>query len=141
MELTQKLADLAFLMEKYSVDAASILLPAAGGKSTDLIGADGFSRFHLNVIRSAREVKQMTINLRYRKKYSIRRLDFCRNHNNPNESSPDPVFAPYVGYRFRREDHLHFYFEGASDSWAIPLAHFDELAITPDNVLRKHAYS
>ena len=130
MALPDDIADLVFRIEKFAANSASISFPESGKKvEVELESKDRKMIFHLNVIRSPKQRKQVTFNLRYREIYSIRRLDFHANHANPDVTPPDPIFAPYVGHRFKQEDHLHIHTEIFNDRWAIPLADFAELDI------------
>ena len=136
MSLPNDIADLVFRIEKFAAHAASIEFPTEGNKvQIELESEDKRMRFHLNVIRSPKQRKQVTFNLRYRDVYSIRRLDFHANHTNPDVPPPDPIFAPYVGYKFRQEDHLHIHDELFNARWAIPLADFKELDIHESDTL------
>lgn len=130
------MADLVFKIKKFAATTASIQFPDEGGKlMIELESEDKRMRFNLNIIRSPKQRKQVTFNFRYRETYSIRRLDFHGNHNNPDVLAPDPLFEPYIGRKFRQEDHLHFHNEAFDDRWAIPLADFAELDISPEDTV------
>lgn len=130
MAVSNELADIAFRVKKSGVHTARIRLPGRGGKlQVELVGEDLDGVFHLNVIRSAKQPDQVTFNLRFEVRHSLRRLDFLGNHTNPDEEAPNPSLTKYKGRRYFQEDHLHLYDADFEDAWAIPLADYPELQI------------
>lgn len=136
MALTNEIAELAFKVEKFAAKSATVEFPKDGEKiQVELENDNQRMKFHLNVIRSLRQPKQVTFNLRYREVYSIRRLDLFGNHNNPEIDAPAPIFKNYVGHKFRQEDHVHIHDEAFGDKWAIPLKDLPEIGIEDSDML------
>lgn len=89
----------------------------------------GRIKFQSDISRGNKITNKVTLQLRHRKIYSIRRLDFFGYHQNPPAPAPDEIFNGFEEYRFDGEYHVHFYFDGYGDRWALPLSQIPEIGI------------
>lgn len=134
MNLTNEEVQQLFELVKRPVSAASVDFPFQGESiEIELQNETGRIKFLADVNRANKIVKKTTYQLRHRKIYTIRRLDLNGNHKNPPDEAPDPIFKGYENYVFLREDHVHFYFEGFGERWALPLNKLPEIEITAED--------
>jgi hypothetical protein len=136
LALTDDIAELVFAIEKFPAYRGSFNFPGEGDKiEIELENDDGRMVFHLDVIRSPKRRLKATYNLRYRRIYSIRRMDLQGNHTNPPVPAPSAYLDAFRGYQFVQEDHLHLYHEDFGDKWAVPLSAVPELGIASTDSL------
>jgi len=126
MSLNNSEAKILFEQRKICVKKSSINFPAIGEFiSLDLESSDGRFQFQLDINRKTFNPMKITYQNRYNKVYVLRRLDFGGGHKNPPENPPTAIFHGYEG-AILKEPHMHFYFEGFSDKWALPLTELSD---------------
>ncbi|MFP4096768.1 MAG: DUF6978 family protein [Bacteroidota bacterium] len=128
-----------FEIVKYPCDYASVEFPTQGEYlEVELQNETGRIKFQSDISRKNKIVNKATLQLRYKKIYTIRRIDFMGNHTNPPAPVPDKIFFGFEEYVFLREDHIHFYMDGFGEKWALPLSKVPELGInTEDDLYEK----
>ncbi len=130
MDLTQNEIEQLFILKKYEVSKLSVDFPMHGEKiDIELQNETGRIKFIADINRNNKIVNKVTYQLRHNKIYIIRRLDLAGNHTNPTPPAPAPLFEPFANYIFNREDHVHFYFEGYGERWALPLTEMTNIGI------------
>ena len=136
MNLTQIEAEQLIDLKKYCVSKIIVEFPYQGEEiEIELQNETGRIRFIADINNTNEIVKKATLQLRYKKIFALRRLDFNGNHKNPPENAPDPIFKGYENYVFQREDHVHFYMEDFGERWALPLSCLPEIGITENDDL------
>ncbi|RDB04107.1 DUF6978 family protein [Runella aurantiaca] len=130
MSLAQTEAVQLFDLKKYQIDNLSVNFPLQGQSiEIELQNQGGRIRFIADIDNANEFVKKAKFQMRYKKVFSLRRLDLNGNHRNPPENAPSSLFEGYENYVFNKEDHIHFYIEGYGERWALPLAKFPEIGI------------
>jgi len=130
MDFNQEEIKTLFEIAKYPCDMVSIDFPLQGEYiEIELHNNTGRIKFQSDINRGNKITNKVTLQLRHKKIYSIRRLDFFGYHQNPPAPVPDEIFNGFEDYRFDREDHIHFYIEGYGDRWALPLSKIPEIGI------------
>ena len=82
-----------FEVAKYPCDLASVEFLTQGEYlEIELQNETGRIKFQSDISRKNKFVNKATLQLRYKKIYTIRRLDFMGNHTNPPAPSPDKIF-------------------------------------------------
>lgn len=130
MNLIQSEASQLFDLKKYPINRISIDFPLQGEEvEIELENDTKRIRFIADISNSNEIVKKATLQLRYKKIFILRRLDFNGNHKNPPGDAPDLILKGFENYTFKKEDHVHFYFEGFGERWALPLDQIPEVGI------------
>ena len=130
MSLAQTEAVQLFELKKYQIDNLSVDFPLQGQSiEIELQNQGGRIRFIADIDNANEFVKKAKFQMRYKKVFSLRRLDLNGNHRNPPDNAPDLMFEGYENYVFNKEDHIHFYIEGYGERWALPLVKFPEIGI------------
>ena len=128
--LTQKDADLFFEMEKFPEDKdQEFEFPHSGQKLTiPFTSLDGHEKFLFDINRGTIRITKVTYQNRVRKAFVLRRLDFDgAPHTNPEvETVPLALLEPYNGKEIPAP-HVHIYYEGFGERWAVPADMFVEL--------------
>jgi hypothetical protein len=136
MELNQPEIKSLFEIAKYPCNKASVEFPMQGQYiEIELQNDSSRIKFQSDINRGNRIANKVTLQLRHKKIYSIRRLDFLGYHRNPPAPVPDDIFEGYEDYEFRQEDHVHFYIDGYGDKWALPLSVLTEIGINASDDL------
>jgi hypothetical protein len=137
MSLTQDEVKQLFELEKYQVKNVTFDFPLSGDSIEIELQNDttGRIKFIADIDNSNQFVKKAKIQLRYKKIYVIRRIDFNGNHKNPPDKAPISIFDGWENYVFNREDHIHFYIEGYGERWALPITAFPEIGINSNDEL------
>ncbi len=119
--LTQQEVDELLGMPKRVLAAGTVDLPRPGDAiEVELTSADMRQRFMWDIGRGRRLSGKYTLQLRYRGTIVLVRLDVGGGaHRNP-EVAPDSTLAPTAG-QLVATPHIHRYFEGFDDRWALPL--------------------
>lgn len=131
MNLPQIEADQLFELKKYQADGIIVNFPIQGEDiMIELQNDTGRIKFMADINNANEIVRKATFQVRYQKIFILRRLDLNGNHKNPPDQTPDVMFEGFENYVFNREDHIHFYFEGYGERWALPLSSFPEIGIT-----------
>ncbi len=139
MDLLQIEATQLFELKKTPVKNVVVDFPLQGeGIEIELQNDTGRIRFQADTSRRNVITNKITYQLRHKKIFILRRLDIGGSHKNPPLPAPDPIFEPYADYEFRLQDHVHFYFEGYGERWALPLSTLTEIGIdTSDDMIDK----
>jgi hypothetical protein len=136
MDLTQDEVEQLFELKKYQVKDITFDFPFSGEAiEIELQNSTGRVKFIADIDNSNQFVKKAKLQLRYKKIFVLRRIDFNGNHKNPPSPSPNEIFNGWENYNFKREDHIHFYIEGYGERWALPLTAMPELGITNNDDL------
>ncbi|MBL3655080.1 DUF6978 family protein [Fulvivirga sediminis] len=136
MELNPSEVKTLFDVAKYPCYSASVEFPTQGEYlEIELQNDTGRIKFQSDISRKNKIVNKATLQLRYKKTYIIRRLDFMGNHTNPPAPAPDKIFYGFEEYVCLREDHIHFYMDGFGERWALPLSKVPEIGITKEDDL------
>lgn len=130
MELTNSEIKNLIDIKKYPCSSASIDFPLQGETiDIELCNDTGRIKFQADINRANRIVNKLTLQLRHKKIFRLRRIDFNGNHKNPPGPAPDDIFLGFEEYSFNRLDHIHFYIEGYNDRWALPLTVLPEIGL------------
>src|SRR5690606_36296428 len=82
-----------FEIAKYPCDTVVVEFPVQGEYlEVELQNETGRIKFQSDISRKNKIVNKLTLQLRHKKIYTIRRLDFLGNHKNPPGPAPDEIF-------------------------------------------------
>jgi hypothetical protein len=134
MELKQEEAEQLFLISKKSFEEFTITFPSEGDKLTlELYSDNKRYQFQLDINRKGYVKPKLVFQNRYNKIFILRRLDIIgAPHTNPPETNGIDFPEEFVNAVIPCP-HLHFYFEGFNDKWALPLDKVTDIVILEDD--------
>ena len=96
MNLPQVEANQLFELKKYQVDGIVINFPIQGEDIIiELQNDTGRIKFIADINNANEFVRKATFQVRYQKKFVLRRLDLNGNHKNPPDQAPDVMFEGF----------------------------------------------
>ncbi len=142
MELTQEEAKRLFELPKHFFNEFKLTFPSEGEKLTlECYSKDKRYIFQADIDRKGYIKPKLKFQNRYNKIFILRRLEII---GTPHKNPPDCLGFDFLK-KYENLDipcpHLHIYYEGFNDKWAIPLSDVIELNIpateTPYGIMTK----
>lgn len=130
MELNQIEAERLFRLPKKFFEEYNLIFPSEGEKLTlECFSENKRYSFQADINRKGFVKPKLGFQNRYNKIFILRRLDII---GSPHTNPPDAKEFDFLSMYSNKEipcPHLHLYFEGFNDKWALPLENITEIEI------------